>query len=138
MLRMTVLRMTVLLPHRRTTQTGCDNRDPDLVAHIRVDHRPHDHRGVVGGELFHCLADDLELADRQIHARGDVHEDAVRARQVDVLSSGLDTAASAASRARSSPLAAPEPIIAMPVSDMTVRTSAKSTLIRPGRVISSA
>ena len=32
----------------------------------------------------------------------------------------------------------PEPIIAMPISDMTVRTSAKSTLIRPGRVIRSA
>ena len=53
-------------------------------------------------------------------------------------SKGLEIAASAASRARSSPAAAPEPIMAMPVSDMTVRTSAKSTLIRPGRVISSA
>ena len=53
-------------------------------------------------------------------------------------SSGDDTAASAASRARPSPLAAPEPIIAMPVSAITVRTSAKSTLMRPGRVISSA
>jgi hypothetical protein len=53
-------------------------------------------------------------------------------------SSGLEIAASAASRARSSPVARPEPIIAMPISDITVRTSAKSTLIRPGRVISSA
>ncbi len=32
----------------------------------------------------------------------------------------------------------PEPIIAVPISDITVRTSAKSTLIKPGRVISSA
>jgi hypothetical protein len=53
-------------------------------------------------------------------------------------SSGLEIAASAASRARSSPEALPDPIIAMPVSDITVRTSAKSTLIKPGRVISSA
>src|SRR4029077_7820218 len=51
---------------------------------------------------------------------------------------GEETAASAAARARPSPLAAPEPIMAMPVSAITVRTSAKSTLIRPGRVISSA
>ncbi len=53
-------------------------------------------------------------------------------------SNGLEMAASAASRARSSPDAVPDPIMAMPVSDMTVRTSAKSTLIRPGRVMSSA
>ena len=53
-------------------------------------------------------------------------------------SSGLRTAASAASRARSSPRATPVPIIAMPISDITVRTSAKSTLIIPGRVIRSA
>src|SRR5579862_9376918 len=51
---------------------------------------------------------------------------------------GDETAASAASRARPSPEAAPEPIMAIPVSAITVRTSAKSTLIRPGRVISSA
>src|SRR6185503_6311735 len=53
-------------------------------------------------------------------------------------SSGLEMAASAAMRARSWPLATPEPIIAMPISDITVRTSAKSTLMRPGRVMSSA
>ena len=53
-------------------------------------------------------------------------------------SKGLAIAASAASRARSSPVARPEPIMAMPISDITVRTSAKSTLIKPGRVINSA
>src|SRR6185295_2901718 len=52
--------------------------------------------------------------------------------------SGDDTAISAATRARCSPVPMPEPIIASPVSDITVRTSAKSTLMRPGRVISSA
>ena len=53
-------------------------------------------------------------------------------------SSGDRMAASAASRARLSPAAAPVPIIAMPISDITVRTSAKSTLIIPGRMIRSA
>ena len=45
---------------------------------------------------------------------------------------------SEASRALSSPLANPVPIIAMPISDMTVLTSAKSTLIVPGCMIKSA
>ena len=53
-------------------------------------------------------------------------------------SNGLEIAASAASSARSSPEATPVPIIAVPISLITVRTSAKSTLIRPGRVINSA
>ena len=52
--------------------------------------------------------------------------------------SGLRIAASAASRARSGPLACPVPIIAMPISDMTVFTSAKSTLIIPGFMMRSA
>ena len=89
--------------------------------------------GVVGRELLDGIADLLELADRQIDAGRDVDEHAV-ARPTELMSSssGLETAASAAMRARSGPLATPEPIIAMPISDITVRTSAKSTLIRPG------
>jgi hypothetical protein len=46
-------------------------------------------------------------------------------------SSGLEIAFCAASTARFSPVATPEPMIAMPISDMMVRTSAKSRLIRP-------
>ncbi len=53
-------------------------------------------------------------------------------------SKGLLMAASAASRARCSPLALPVPIIACPISAMTVLMSAKSTLMRPGQVMSSA
>ena len=53
-------------------------------------------------------------------------------------SSGLLIARSAASLARLSPLALPVPIIADPISDITVRTSAKSTFTRPGRMIRSA
>ncbi|VVN64393.1 hypothetical protein PS685_04616 [Pseudomonas fluorescens] len=52
-------------------------------------------------------------------------------------SNGLRMAASVASRARFGPLAQPVPIIAMPISLITVRTSAKSTLIMPGRLMMS-
>ena len=51
--------------------------------------------------------------------------------------SGDLSARSAASRARFSPAAKPMPMSAEPASFMTVRTSAKSRLIRPGMVIRS-
>ena len=51
--------------------------------------------------------------------------------------SGEEIAASAASRARFLPLARPIPIKEEPASAMTARTSAKSTLIKPGKVIMS-
>ncbi len=47
-------------------------------------------------------------------------------------SSGLEMAASAAFSARSSPSASPVPIIALPISLITVLMSAKSRLMRPG------
>ena len=47
-------------------------------------------------------------------------------------SKGLLMAASAASTARFSPSASPVPIIALPISDITERISAKSRLMRPG------
>ena len=53
-------------------------------------------------------------------------------------SNGERIADSAASLARPSPLALPLPIMAIPISDITVRTSAKSTLIIPGLIIRSA
>ena len=53
-------------------------------------------------------------------------------------SNGERIADSAASLARSSPLALPLPIMAIPISDITVRTSAKSTLIIPGLIMRSA
>ena len=51
--------------------------------------------------------------------------------------SGLDTACFTASKALSSPLALPIPIWAMPLSVITVWTSAKSRLMRPGTLIRS-
>ena len=46
-------------------------------------------------------------------------------------SSGEEMAFSVAARARFSPFASPEPIIAMPRSPMTVRMSCRSVLITP-------
>ena len=51
--------------------------------------------------------------------------------------SGFEIAASAAESARFSPEASPVPIIALPISRMTARTSAKSRLIRPSLTIRS-
>ena len=53
------------------------------------------------------------------------------------LGAGLEIAASVASAALPIPEALPVPIIAIPISDITVLTSAKSTLIKPGCVINS-
>ena len=62
----------------------------------------------------------------------------VRAPRIDTSSSkGLEMAASAASMARFSPVASPVPIIALPISLMMARTSAKSRLMRPSLVMSS-
>ena len=60
-----------------------------------------------------------------------------RAPSIEVSSSGDSTACTAASIARCSPTPMPIPSSAVPASDMIVRTSAKSRLIRPGSVIRS-
>jgi hypothetical protein len=51
--------------------------------------------------------------------------------------SGFEIAASAARSERFSPDASPVPIMALPISRMTARTSAKSRLIRPSFTIRS-
>ena len=51
--------------------------------------------------------------------------------------SGLEIAASAAASARFSPDASPVPIIALPISRMIARTSAKSRLMSPSFTIRS-
>src|SRR4029079_6972267 len=60
-----------------------------------------------------------------------------RARTISASMSGDPSARSAASRARFCPVAYPMPMSAEPASCMTVRTSAKSRLMRPGVVIKS-
>ena len=51
--------------------------------------------------------------------------------------SGLEIAASAAVSERFSPDASPVPIMALPISRITARTSAKSRLMRPSLTIRS-
>ncbi len=69
----------------RPAQPGGDHGHPDLVAHLRIDHGAHHHGGLVGGELLDDIADFLEFADRQVHARRDIDQNALRARQIDIL-----------------------------------------------------
>ena len=60
-----------------------------------------------------------------------------RAPSMEASSSGLVMAARAALTARPSPLDAPMPMMAVPALVMTIFTSAKSVLMRPGTVIRS-
>ena len=60
-----------------------------------------------------------------------------RAPSIEASSSGLVMAARAALTARPSPLDAPMPMMAVPALVMTIFTSAKSVLIRPGTVMRS-
>src|SRR5438132_13026134 len=66
-------------------QTRCHDGHAYLVVELRIDDRADHHGGVVRGELLDDLTDFLEFADREVHAGADVHEDPVRAREVDVL-----------------------------------------------------
>ena len=62
-----------------STEARGHHGDAHFIRQLRIDDGSHHDGGVIRGELFHDVADFLELADRQVHARGDVHEDAVRA-----------------------------------------------------------
>ena len=62
-------------------EAGGNHRDPHLIRQLRIDDGSHHDGGVIGRELLDDVADFLELADRQVHARRDVHQDAVRARR---------------------------------------------------------
>ncbi len=67
------------------TKPGRDDRDTHLVGQLRINDGTHDDSRILGGELLDDLAHFLELTDRQIHARGDVHQNAVRSGKVDIL-----------------------------------------------------
>jgi hypothetical protein len=101
--------------------------------------RSDDDRRIVARELANGVAHLIQLTDRQIKTRRDVHQDSLSARQVDVFEQRAGYGHLGRSACAIFAASAPQsPIIAMPVSLITVRTSAKSTLMRPGRVISSA
>src|SRR5712691_3178049 len=124
---------------RRQSEAGGNHRDAQIFGQSVVVHAAVDDRGVLRGKGPDDVHHLLGLAQLEAGARGsDVHQDAARAGQVDALENGQAIACSAAMRARSMPLATAEPIIAMPCSDMTVRTSWKSTFTSPGRLMISA
>ncbi len=66
-------------------QAGGDDGDLDLVLHVRVQHGADDHGRVLAGEGVDGAADLVELGHGEVRAGGDVDQDAVGARQVDVV-----------------------------------------------------
>ena len=109
------------------------------VGHFWVNHRAHDDRGVLRGDVLYGCTDLGKLAQRQIQSRGNVDQNAARSTEVDVVKQrAVDGPLGRFSMARLSPDAVPVPIMAAPISDITVRTSAKSTFTKPGLMIRSA
>ena len=118
-------------------EAGGDDRDHDLVAEPLVEARPEDDvRLRVGGgaDLLGRLRD-LEQATGW--TTGDVEQDALGARDVDLEERAGDRPGGRPRRPGSRPLARPMPMSAEPASRMIVRTSAKSRLMSPGTVMMS-
>ena len=126
------------LSFRVPIQASCHHRNAELIVEIRIDHGTNDHVGIFGGEFTDRAADFLELAHAEIHTRGDVDQDSTGSRQIDILEQWAANCRFRGNDGAVFTLAAPLPIMAIPISDITVRTSAKSTFISPGRVIRSA
>ena len=119
------------------------------AVHAGGDHRHADHavqRRIEGGaeddvgfriDLFGDGVGRFVDFEHHVEAAGDVDQHGLGALQRDFVEQRVRDGVLAAIRARSSPVASPVPIIALPISVITVRTSAKSRLIRPGSTIRS-
>ena len=122
------------LPTRPLTspfESGGDHRHLHLLTEIVVDDRPEDDVGLLVG----VVGDDpgrLGGLVEVIEEGPATERRTPLAPSIEVSSIGLEMARSAACFARFSPVARPMPMTAEPASDMMVRTSAKSTLIKPG------
>ena len=121
----------------RAFEARGDDRDADVVAHVRVDDRAEDHVhiGVSG------LTDDgrglVHLEEGHVRAAGHVEEHAARAVNRDVEQLARDRSSPQLSSLFRRLSLFPTAMSAAPPSDMMARTSAKSRLIKPGMVISS-
>ena len=117
-------------------EAGGDHRHPELVGERLVDVRAEDDVGVGVRRLLDHLRRLGDLHQAHVGPAGDREQD--RAGAVD---RGLEQRrghrALGREIARVSPVPIPIPSSAWPASRIVVRTSAKSRLIRPGRVISS-
>ncbi len=105
---------------------------------VVVERRAEDDVGVGIDFVADAVGGLVDFEQRHVHAAGDVDQHAARALHRDVVEQrvgdrGLGRLDGAAFRPRPSPV----PIIALPISLITVRTSAKSRLIRPGMTIRS-
>ena len=126
------------LVRHRAIEAGRDHGDLHLALHLRIDDRAEDDVGVLVRRLLDDRRRLAHLDQRQVGAAGDVDDHAARALDRRVLEQrARDRARCAASIARSSPSAMPVPMIARPIPDMIVFTSAKSRLISPGTRIRS-
>ena len=112
-------------------EAGRDDGDPHLVTHVVVDDRAEDDVGVGMGHAVDDLGRLVHLEQSEVGTAGDVEQDAPRPFD-GRLEQGLVMAARAALAARPSPMEAPMPMMAVPALVMTIFTSAKSVLMRPG------
>ena len=122
--------------HARALKTRGNHRDAHCILHVRIDHRAEDQVDIRVSGFLDDRRSLVDLEQGQVGTAGDVEQDAARAIDGDIQQLAGDGLLGSHAGA-SSPLAVPTAISAAPPSDMIVRTSAKSRLIRPGTVISS-
>ena len=123
------LRLDRLAAH---AEAGGDDGDADLVAHALVDHGAEDDVGVLVRLFLDQRRGVVDLVQREIGAAGDVDQHAARAADATCPRAAGSRSPAAPPRWRGSRRErCREPMIAMPISHMIVRTSAKSRLIRP-------
>src|SRR5271167_3737018 len=117
-------------------EPGGNDGDPYLVAHVVVDHGAEDDVGV-------GMCDAVDDLGGLVHLESPRSEPPAmlstmpRAPSMEASSSGDVMAALAALAARPSPMEEPMPMMAVPALVMTIFTSAKSVLMRPGTVMRS-
>ena len=115
-----------------------DDRHAHAVAERLVEGRADNDVGFRIDLLAHAAGRLVHLVERQIAAAGDRQQQALGALQRDVVEQRIGDRLLGRDRcARCSPDASPVPITAEPMPLITVRTSAKSRLIRPSLMIRS-
>jgi len=121
----------------RLAEARGNDRDANLIVEALVDDGTKDDVGLVVGLLLDESRSFVDLMDGEVGPPVMLMS-TPRAPWIETSSSsGLEIAFCAASTARSSPLAVAAPMSAMPISDMMVRTSLKSRLIKPWTVMRS-
>ena len=110
---------------------GRHHRDADDALETWIEGRADDDVGVLVGLVADAGGGFINLEQRQVLAAGDGNDETAGALDRGILDQGIGNRSNAALSTRLSPEASPLPIMALPFSRMTDRTSAKSRLIRP-------